>query len=219
MKTSPASLFVTAALAALLFAATLAAQTLPVADVALSVEMEPADGVTPPGSTGTLTFTLVNHGPDPGGLSGSGVVGVGDTGYAIIENYGIPIVYERVAGSPCILFQDTLDPGEGDPYYVIFEFFVDGMQPGESRVCQLQFHINSLVTEDFTDSWSFRLFYEVDPDISNNRVHLNFHLTAPSVTEIPTLSRSSLIVLFSILASAGVLLMRRRRQYDQAPIL
>lgn len=188
-------------------------------DLELRIDVD-APAVTPPGSTGILTFTVINHGPDPAGAVGVGtfnvVVAAGLLAYSPI--HGELMDFDRLSDiSICALTAQIGDPLPGEPIPILFTLLFDELPPGESVSCDVEFWINPLAYEidpretaddNILHRWTVGSPPGTDPNPSNNRVYTTYLLAPPSAT-IPTLSPWGLAVLSLGLVAAYAFVRRR----------
>ncbi len=200
----------------LLFAVNLQGQ---VHDLELQIDVD-APAVTPPGSTGNLTFTVINHGPDTAGTTGVGL-------FNILVDAGL-LAYSPIHGelmdfdglsdlSICAVTAQIGDPLPGEPIPILFTIFLDDLPPGESVTCEVGFWINPLAYEidpretaddNILHRWTVGSPPGTDPNSSNNRLYMTY-LLAPPPSTIPTLSPFGLAVLALGLVAAYAFVRRR----------
>lgn len=186
-------------------------------DLELQVDVD-APSVTPPGTTGVLTFTVTNHGPDPAGTTGPFKVVVAGGLLAYSLTYGELIDFDRLSDiSICALTAQIGDPLPGEPIPILFTLLFDELPPGESVTCDVEFRINPFAYEidpretnddDILHGWFLGSPPGTDPDLSNNSVDITY-LLAPLPAAIPTLSRWGLAA-FSLGLVAAYAFVRRR---------
>jgi len=208
--------FFLAILTSLLLSAHLLAQT---HDLELRIDVN-APAVTPPGTTGTLTFTVTNHGPDAAGLVGPPgtfriLVAAGLETYSLV--YGELIDFNQIADpSLCALSANLGDPLPGDPIPVIYTLRFENLLPGESKTCDVEFiispfahQIDPVETSDgnILHRWTLSSPPGTDPDPSNNRIYVTYQLVPPST--IPTLNPWGLAALSLGLVAAYAFVRRR----------
>lgn len=180
------------------------------ADLALEVLMEPSHGVTPPGSSGMLTFTVTNLGPDPsGGLANRIRIESGTERALDVDGFDPPVTIEPAGGSSCEVSRFLGEPVPPEPnvlvsYHVSFPGPLD---PGESMVCDVTFSVSPNLRQDIGMLWG-TFGGTFDPDSFNDLVFTPFRLP---VTAIPTLSQYSLVVFAMALMAAAFFLRRRQR--------
>lgn len=200
----------------LLLAARLQGQT---HDLELRIHVD-SPPVTPPGSTGVLTLTVINHGPDPAGFDGIPgtfriLVSGGPLAYSF--DYGDLIYFTRLSDiSTCRLTASLGDPLPGEPVPVFYTLRFEKLAPGESVSCDVEFQINPYAymvdpretgDGDIVHRWTAGSTTGVDPDPSNNRIYVTYQLTTPSA--IPTLGPWGLAILSLALVASYALVHRR----------
>jgi hypothetical protein len=191
------------ALAVLILAlAGAAAAQLPTGDLELQVVQGPP-AVTPPNTTGHVTFRIVNHGPDPIGVSPTGPDdGVWLIGHRILYSQdfgGMVVFFWPISGDLVTWDWGILDPGPGQDPTGEFLYTFLLLQPGESRTLTVEYHVAPFAAELFPDGhfsvpWHVTLAAgNVDPDPDNDTASISFHLAPP--TPVPTLDPVGLAAL------------------------
>jgi hypothetical protein len=180
-----------------------------VADIAIEVVKVPA-GNTPPGSTGTLTLTITNHGPDTAGAIEPGEYNVLMEGPNIPYSleYGAAVLYGNpIPQDPLCLVNGIIqDPLPGDENSITWVINTIELAPGESRVCEVLFQINPLHTTNVVQPWAGFSAGDEDPDFDNNITRVDYIIA----TSIPTLASGGLAIFAIALLLAFVGLRRRR---------
>ncbi len=184
------------------------AQGEPVADLGVEVVVDPADLFTPPGSRGTLRFTVTNFGPDPAGTPGDFNVTVSSV-FPWSPEFGEPVIFRKLAGSPCLLFWGIPDPYPGDPFVIGYEMALPLIQPGDSASCELTFFVNPLAPDiEVPNTWTLFVPDHVDPNPANDTVSFTYKVRVPA---IPTLGLFGLLVMVGLLGLVSWKTIGRRR--------
>lgn len=192
---------------------------LTVGDLALEVDAPP---ITPPGSHGTLTFTVRNHGPDAVGTSPPSQrdISIVVTTHTLLEyptDRPPDIVFLRSPDEldlKCAVEWIVPSPAPGYPIFIFFEFRRPSLEPGESASCKIDFHISSQAEGEILEvPWLVFNSLNDDPEPSNDDVLLTFRLRAPPpVTAVPALSPAGMAgLVLSLLAAYAWIRYQRRR--------
>jgi len=170
----------------------------PLADIAIEVGVEP-NGVTPPGTEGTVSLTITNYGPD---------VSAALIGWAVTSN-GVgfsfpPLDFVGVATGPCGI-SPIGQPGPGDN----FGFQVTpALNPGESVTCTYGFEVRETMILSQMAQWGVGPNgLAEDPNQTNNldEVLLIFSPLADT-RPVPALSW---VGIFVLMLSVGLIAIRR----------
>lgn len=177
-------------------------------DLSLQILVD-APPVTPPGSSGTLTFIVTNHGPDTAGAAGTWNLMVNADIMPFSFEEGEFIDFNGISDiSVCRLNSELAFPLPGEPIPLLYGWIIQEIPPGSSVTCVATFTINEHAevldpegTADGVISHGWRVSTSgigTDPDPDNNEVVVHYVL-APQ--PIPTLSPAGLAAL-----AAGLLL-------------
>jgi hypothetical protein len=175
------------------------------ADLALDVVVDPS-GIAPPGTLGTITLTVTNLGP--GATLATHQTVIESNEFVITLEYLQAMAFANAGECDFSFFFLDPPPG-GDLRVVFFFFFSEPLAPGESRVCEGLYQINSMIQAPTVENtWTvFNLSID-DPDPTNNEVTLFFQVFPP-VTDIPTLSPAGWVLLCVTLLTSFVVITRR----------
>ncbi len=195
---------------AFLLAASLNAQ-LPTADVEVTLVTEPP-AVTPPGSIGTFSFLITNHGPDTVGdplpATSTTVIVTTHPAMPYSLEYGRPLLFASAPDDDCLIDWGVPTPIPGNPPTVIYTARFYGLEPGDTARCELTYLVDPEVEQDLPVTWSYFPTPGIDPDDSNNSFTIQFRLGLPE--PIPTLTPAGIAVLVTALVLAFAALRRRR---------
>lgn len=159
------------------------------ADLSLALHVTPSASLAP-GTTGLLTLTFTNNGPDS-----LPAVGAGSTDYPHLDFARFSLVAS--APSPCTMYYDDLPAPPGMPSSLVATVFAGPVAAGESKSCTVSVHVEPSASGTYllefyaTDG---QVFID-DPNTVNNRdqVLLEFGIpraaiSVPFVTPIGLLA-------------------------------
>ena len=182
-------------------------------DLSLDIVVN-APAVTPIGSSGTLTVTVTNKGPDPAGSAGPFRVFVSSTPLGYSLDYGDLIDYSSPPGPPCLVGGVVPSPPIGGTLKVFYSVVFDELSPGETDSCEVDFTISPFAVEIdpsevadgvIVQKWDVLATTGADSDFSDNEVTITYLLAS----QVPTLSPVGL-ALFALGMGMAFVVVRRR---------
>ena len=178
-------------------------------DLELSVEKSP-QGLTPPGTGGTLIFRITNHGPNIAvNYVSGGIAGIGSNIMPIHDPYNeqLPLLLRGTDQNDCLVqldFAENIPPKPIDFFWTIA--LIKPIAPGETRICNAEYIVNDVSRIDsyfFDFSWGVWTVTETDINPDNNTASNRYFFASQAPRDIPTLSVLGyfmLIIVLSILA-------------------
>ena len=185
----------------------------PQVDLSLSVDASPAYFV--PGSSGLVTLTIHNAGPDEAGatLPDQSTINVFQDGFLVTDQ---PPSYEVVPPfEGCYVERVLVGPDVNGDTRLQFVYYVPAIPAGGSHVCAHSIQLDATTVESFVSGWTLFAPNDDDIDSSNDRVEHLFEVRGEaSVVPVPTVSAlgSGLLVL-----ALGFLAIRRVRPLGTRP--
>jgi len=180
------------------------------ADLAVSVSVTPS--VFSPGSSGTVSLTLHNLGPDPSGDPDLGILAnwVFQRGFRLEVPSDRPPYEVRGPVSGCLIVEEIVGPFTDLSFGLVWTYYFQTVQPGESRTCTFQIEFYPRPFESFDTYWRTATS-STDPNPENNRVDYRFVAGTPYVEPIavPAMKWPGVVLL---LVGMGWLAFQQRRQ-------
>jgi len=181
------------------------AGTRPQVDLSVSVTTTPIP--FEPGGIVTVTMTVHNAGPEAAGatLPSQRSIIVREKPYDIVTQPPPFALFEPAVG--CSAYAEESEPIPGLPgggVTLLFSYYFDAIDPGETRTCTCRVEFLSSTLTDFATYWRTTTPNDDDVDPSNNRFDYTFVAGSPqSAVSVPTLSLGSMLLLsFGLLLAA-----------------
>lgn len=188
----------------------------PTSDLELQIVID-APSVTPPGSTGEVSFIITNHGPDATGPPGDFNILLGGGPLPITLADGELLDYTQLSGlAECRIIAQVGVPPPNEPPQVFHTGYIANLPAGSSRTCTTRIDVNPRAFEmdpegtadgDIDHRWTAYINPGEDPDSSNNRVEVAYYLTA---TAVPALNPTGISLLIVGIIFAYFLILRRK---------
>jgi hypothetical protein len=172
------------------------------ADLAVSVSVTPSE--FSPGSHGSISLTLNNHGPDTAGTGAFSNL-VFQRGFRLEVPTDRPPYDIRDPVIGCFVVTEIVGPFSDLSFGLVWSYYFDVIAPGTSRTCTFPIEFYPQPFENFDTFWITALSTE-DPNPSNNRVDYRFVAGTPFLapTPVPTMGLPGLMALLSGLGWLGL---------------
>jgi len=158
-----------------------------ITDLGIGVTVEP-QGVTPPGTQGTVAITITNTGPDTASVAIFRWLPTNDGSGFSYPPLGFPV---GLLTGPCRLFIGQPPPGDSFASWVTSD-----ISPGESRTCTFGFRVLETTKTSQIARWEVNGFEAHDPNPTNNEAEVLLRFAGnPDPVSVPALSISGFLIL------------------------